>query len=153
MRQADPARQAAPSPPSRRKIPPSPTTAATRRHLQPPRRPRPVRRREAAHKARVAAVTAGLPPLPELSAPVLAARPRAASAWDELAAAYAATPATSKPERAAVAVTLARLWQEGAGQQDPRSPTSRRPSPSPPRTPASATCSRAWPSPAASRSA
>ncbi|MBL9102894.1 MAG: tetratricopeptide repeat protein [Myxococcales bacterium] len=72
----------------------------------------------AAHKARVAAVTVGLPPLPELQAPVLASRPRAASAWDELAAAYATTPATTKAERAGVALALARLWNEGAGQPD-----------------------------------
>jgi tetratricopeptide (TPR) repeat protein len=84
----------------------------------PPTAPGPSVSAMAAHKARVAAVTAGLPPLPELSAPVLAGRPRAASSWDELAAAYAATPATTKSERAAVAVTLARMWQEGAGQQD-----------------------------------
>ncbi len=68
---------------------------------------------------KIAAVTVGLPPLPELSGPALPSRPRAQSAWQELALAYAATPATSKPERAAVAVALARMWDEGAHQPDP----------------------------------
>jgi tetratricopeptide (TPR) repeat protein len=73
----------------------------------------------AQNAARIAAITAGLPPLPELAAPALPSRPRAQSAWQELALAYAATPATSKPERAAVAVALARMWDEGAHQTDP----------------------------------
>jgi tetratricopeptide (TPR) repeat protein len=73
----------------------------------------------AAHKARVAAATAGLPPLPELPAPALPSRPRAASGWEELALAYASTPAQTKPEKAAVAVALARMWQEGAHQWAP----------------------------------
>lgn len=98
---------------------PAKPTTSTPHNSAPPSAPGPSAEAMAAHKARVAAVTAGLPPLPELTAPVLAGRPRAASAWDELAAAYAATPATTKADRAAVAVTLARLWQEGAGQQDP----------------------------------
>ncbi|MBK7826249.1 tetratricopeptide repeat protein [Nannocystis sp.] len=72
-----------------------------------------------AQRARVASVTAGLPQLPELSGPALASRPAAQSGWDELALAYATTPATSKPERAAVAAALARMWDEGAHQPEP----------------------------------
>jgi tetratricopeptide (TPR) repeat protein len=83
----------------------------------PPRPPRPPPSPRT--RARVEAVTAGLPPLPELTAPALPARPAVHSAWEELALAYASTPATSKPDKAQVAAALARLWDEGAHQPEP----------------------------------
>ncbi|MFY0542121.1 tetratricopeptide repeat protein [Nannocystis pusilla] len=97
-------RPAAPPPPSR---PPEPVPAAS---LPPPP---PVASREL-----IDAVTAGLPALPELDAPVLPGRPSASSAWHELAHAYASVVPASKSERAGLQRLLARLWDEGAGMPD-----------------------------------
>lgn len=58
---------------------------------------------------------AGLPALPRLSSPILPPRPRVASAWEEVALAYADVPAPDKESKAAGALVLARLWEEGAG--------------------------------------
>lgn len=58
---------------------------------------------------------AGLPALPKLTGPILPPRPRVASAWEEIALAYAEMPAPDKPAKAQVALVLARLWEEGAG--------------------------------------
>ncbi len=60
--------------------------------------------------------TVQLPSLPELSEPLLRPRPRVATAWDELALAYADVPAPSKAEKSRVALVLARMWEDGAGQ-------------------------------------
>jgi tetratricopeptide (TPR) repeat protein len=62
-----------------------------------------------------AAPDAGLPPLPRLERPIIPPRPRVASAWEEVALAYAEVPAESKQAKADVALVLARLWEEGAG--------------------------------------
>ncbi|WP_272087687.1 tetratricopeptide repeat protein [Nannocystis bainbridge] len=97
-------RPAAPPPPSR---PPEPVPAAS---LPPPP---PVASREL-----IDAVTAGLPALPELEAPVVPVRPAASSAWHELAHAYASVVPASKSERAGLQRLLARLWDEGAGRPD-----------------------------------
>ncbi|MBP7288581.1 MAG: tetratricopeptide repeat protein [Nannocystaceae bacterium] len=56
----------------------------------------------------------GLPALPKLTRPVLPARPRVASAWEEVALAYTEMPADSKLAKVEVALSLARLWEEGA---------------------------------------
>lgn len=58
---------------------------------------------------------AGLPALPKLGHAILPPRPRVASAWEEVALAYADVPAETKPAKADVALVLARLWEEGAG--------------------------------------
>ncbi|MDC0674521.1 tetratricopeptide repeat protein [Nannocystis radixulma] len=100
-------RPAAPPPPSRPPAAPEPVPAAS---LPPPP---PVASREL-----IDAVTAGLPPLPELDAPVLPARPSASSAWHELAHAYASVVPASKSERAGLQRLLARLWDEGAGMPE-----------------------------------
>jgi lipopolysaccharide biosynthesis regulator YciM len=103
--------------------PGKPPAPAASKPAAPPRPAEPTPGKAAAAaealRARIAAVTAGLPPLPELHAPALAARPAAHSGWEELALAYATTPATSKPDRAAVSVALARVWDEGAHQPEP----------------------------------
>lgn len=70
----------------------------------PPRRPIPRR------------ASSGLPAIPSLEAAVLPARPRVATAWDELAAAYGDVPAGNKPEKAKIMLAQARLWEEGAEQ-------------------------------------
>ncbi len=57
--------------------------------------------------------SAGLPPLPRLSRPVLPPRPKVASAWEEVALAYADAPTSGRDEQAQVALALARLWEEG----------------------------------------
>lgn len=56
----------------------------------------------------------GLPPVPKLTRPVLPPRPKVASAWEELALAYADLPVAGREEHAAVALVLARLWEQGA---------------------------------------
>lgn len=60
------------------------------------------------------AADVGLPGLPKLTGALLPTRPRVASAWEELALAYAEVPAPDKDAKAAVALVLARLWEEGA---------------------------------------
>ncbi|HEY0136304.1 MAG TPA: tetratricopeptide repeat protein, partial [Nannocystis sp.] len=106
------------SPPRASQTTPAPSTHATP-STSVPSAPAPSAAAVAAHRARVEAVTAGLPPLPELAGPALPARPAVHSAWEELALAYASTPATSKPDKASVAAALARLWDEGAHQPEP----------------------------------
>src|SRR5690606_20619596 len=101
-------RPAAPPPPSRPPAPPEPVLADSL-----PARPAPVASREL-----IDLVTAGLPALPELDAPVLPPRPAASSAWHELAHAYAAAAGPHKADRAALQRLLARLWDEGAGLPD-----------------------------------
>ncbi len=57
---------------------------------------------------------AGLPPVPKLTRPILPARPRVQSAWEEVALAYADVPTQGREEQAGVALVLARLWEDGA---------------------------------------
>lgn len=61
---------------------------------------------------------AGLPPIPALDRPLLPPRPKVASAWEELAAAYAEYPASDDAERIALERALANLWLHGAGDMD-----------------------------------
>lgn len=56
----------------------------------------------------------GLPPVPKLTRPVLPTRPKVSSAWEEVALAYADVPAQGRDDQAAVALVLARLWEQGA---------------------------------------
>ncbi|MEM6295755.1 MAG: tetratricopeptide repeat protein [Myxococcota bacterium] len=57
----------------------------------------------------------GLPPVPKLTRPVLPPRPKVASAWEEVALGYADVPTSGRDEQAKVALVLARLWEDGAG--------------------------------------
>ncbi|MCR9160394.1 MAG: tetratricopeptide repeat protein [Nannocystaceae bacterium] len=56
----------------------------------------------------------GLPPVPKLTRPVLPARPKVSSAWEEVALAYADVPTQGRDDQATVALVLARLWEQGA---------------------------------------
>lgn len=56
----------------------------------------------------------GLPPVPKLTRPVLPARPKVHSAWEEVALAYADVPTEGRDDQASVALVMARLWEEGA---------------------------------------
>lgn len=120
-----PPSKATPGKPAAPVMPAAPATAKPAAKTSAP--PRPAAKTAAppsaaaaeAQRNRIANITAGLPPLPELTAPALTSRPAAHSGWEELALAYATTPATSKPEKAAVAAALARMWDEGAHQPEP----------------------------------
>lgn len=56
----------------------------------------------------------GLPPVPKLTRAVLPTRPKVESAWEEVALAYADVPTQGREDQAAVALVLARLWEDGA---------------------------------------
>ncbi|WP_181197513.1 tetratricopeptide repeat protein, partial [Enhygromyxa salina] len=56
----------------------------------------------------------GLPQLPQTAGPVLPKRPSVASAWEELAAAYAELPTANKAQKVEVQLACARLWEIGA---------------------------------------
>ncbi|WP_146157960.1 tetratricopeptide repeat protein, partial [Enhygromyxa salina] len=56
----------------------------------------------------------GLPKLPTVSGPVLPRRPKVASAWEELALAYAELPTANKQEKVDVHLACSRLWEDGA---------------------------------------
>ncbi len=77
----------------------------TRTSAQPTPAPPPPPRRAPDH---------GLPALPKLTRPILPPRPRVANAWEEVALGYTEVNAESKPDKVAVAIALARLWEEGA---------------------------------------
>src|SRR5690606_20232786 len=60
----------------------------------------------------------GLPPVPKLAGPILPPRPSVASAWEELANAYAEVPTANKEQKVEVQLAIARLWEEGADKLD-----------------------------------
>jgi tetratricopeptide (TPR) repeat protein len=76
--------------------------------------PKPAEPKPAAPPSNAFDLARGLPKLPRLSGPVLPPRPKVASAWEELANAYAELPTANKQQKLEVQLACARLWEEGA---------------------------------------
>ena len=113
-----PPRGGPPRPPSRpHAAPPRPPSQPHSAPLRaaPPRPPsRPIAAMTPAPPPSLPALTAGLPVIPSLEAPILQARPKVSGPWQEIEAAYREVTTPSKEDRARLALALARLYDEGA---------------------------------------